>query len=174
MLVYLYLQKSNSMPNTSFIRFTLYFICGLFILSCKSKVATNEPNPYIFANTSGIISKTDPIKVIFAGNMVEPKAVGGYITSDAFSISPSVEGKAVWQDEKTLVFKPTKELESTPRKCGCGRVRLSPGRAARCVVRYSGATMSTILRLRRWSKLTMPSARANNVSSLPRPTLLPA
>ena len=112
MLVYLYLQKSNSMPNTSFIRFTLYFICGLFILSCKSKVATNEPNPYIFANTSGIISKTDPIKVIFAGNMVEPKAVGGYITSDAFSISPSVEGKAVWQDEKTLVFKPTKELES--------------------------------------------------------------
>ncbi|HRG42952.1 MAG TPA: Ig-like domain-containing protein [Saprospiraceae bacterium] len=100
------------MPNTSFIRFTLYFICGLFILSCKSKVPTNEPNPYIFANTSGIISKTDPIKVIFAGNMVEPKAVGGYITSGAFSISPSVEGKAVWQDEKTLVFKPTKELES--------------------------------------------------------------
>ncbi|MCO6460143.1 MAG: hypothetical protein J5I59_01965 [Saprospiraceae bacterium] len=78
----------------------------LFISSCKKDPDKSQPNPYIFANTSGIISKTAPIKVVFTGNMIDPNSVGGYVSAAAFSISPKVEGTALWQDEKTMVFQP--------------------------------------------------------------------
>jgi uncharacterized protein YfaS (alpha-2-macroglobulin family) len=100
------------MFNKQFLSYTfiLLLVCTLF--SCKKAKINAEKNPYVFANTSGVISKNQPIKVVFANNMVEKKSVGGYVESDAFTISPSVEGKAIWQDEKTLIFKPTESLES--------------------------------------------------------------
>ena len=100
------------MFNKQFLSYTfiLLLVCTLF--SCKKAKINAEKNPYVFANTSGVISKNQPIKVVFANNMVEKKSVGGYVESDAFTISPSVEGKAIWQDEKTLIFKPTESFES--------------------------------------------------------------
>ncbi len=84
------------------------FAFGLFFVSCKKETTkVDKKNPYIFANTSGVISRNQSVKVVFTDNMVEPKAVGGFVSSDAYSVSPSVNGKAVWQDEKTIVFTPT-------------------------------------------------------------------
>ena len=90
--------------------FILFVFCAFF--SCKKSKPTTEKNPFVFANTSGLISKTQPVKIVFANNMVDKKAIGGYVESDAFSITSSVEGKAVWQDEKTLIFKPAEAFES--------------------------------------------------------------
>jgi len=90
----------------------LLLLTFTFFLSCKKSRPVSEKNPYIFANTSGMISKAQPLRVVFANNMVEPRAVGGFVQSDAFSISPSVEGRAVWQDEKTIIFQPTDQFVS--------------------------------------------------------------
>ena len=81
-------------------------------LACKKNTESNEKNPFIYANTSGVISRKQPVKVVFADNMVDSKSVGGFVASGAVSVSPSVKGNAVWQDEKTIVFTPMDEFVS--------------------------------------------------------------
>jgi len=66
---------------------------------------------YVYAYTSGVISKVAPIKVRFTQAVVEEERVGT-VAKEILQINPSVAGQAVWQDAQTLVFKPQNNFKS--------------------------------------------------------------
>jgi len=89
----------------------LALLTGLF--ACKSdrraKPMPESANAYVYAYTSGTISKASPVRVRFASAVAEE--VGS--EADAFiNFSPSVAGQAVWEDEQTLRFEPETYFES--------------------------------------------------------------
>lgn len=66
---------------------------------------------YISSYTAGVISSGSPIRIIFAKDVAELDLVG----KDAgklFSFKPSVSGKAVWLDMRTVEFTPENRLTS--------------------------------------------------------------
>ncbi|MEO7174239.1 MAG: MG2 domain-containing protein, partial [Saprospiraceae bacterium] len=90
----------------------LYFlsICLLtvFSISCKKK-STEGPlqqaeNPYVFSHTSGVLSRGSTVQV----TLIDPAIDKNLIGTDAsaiLSLDPSVKGKAIWLDERTISFK---------------------------------------------------------------------
>ncbi len=69
---------------------------------------------YISAYTSGYIPKNSEITVKLTRPVGAAKP-GKEIETGVFSFKPSLKGKAVWSDEKTIIFKPAKPLESGER-----------------------------------------------------------
>jgi hypothetical protein len=68
-------------------------------------------NPFVYAYTSGVISKTDPIRVRFAQNVAQPDEIGQEAPG-VISLSPGVKGKITWEDASTLRLEPNQELSS--------------------------------------------------------------
>ncbi len=66
----------------------------------------------VAAYPQGELSRKDPIKVRFAHNMVPPSQLGQALSVSPFNFEPSIEGKAYWEDVRTLVFTPAKALNS--------------------------------------------------------------
>jgi len=66
---------------------------------------------YISSYTSGIISRKSEIKVRFAKNIEGVKA-GERLSGEVFSFSPKIDGTTIWEDQRTLVFKPSAYLLS--------------------------------------------------------------
>ena len=95
-------------------RNTILMIALLFFtISCKKKpVTTSAENPYIFANSGGLISKREPVRIVFTEKMVDAKAVGGYVESGVVTTSPALEGKAIWTDDHTIEFTPDDSFKS--------------------------------------------------------------
>ncbi len=93
-------------------------IIGLlsFVVSCKSDRRTastlTDLNPYIYAYTSGVISKSEPVVVRFAQEVVPADEVGKPVARGIFSIAPNVSGSAYWEDERTLRFEPESNFRS--------------------------------------------------------------
>ncbi len=67
---------------------------------------------YISSHTDGVVSKASTIFVTFNDQMVADSLVGIDIEKAIIKLSPHVEGICVWQDNKTLLFKPNHYLES--------------------------------------------------------------
>ncbi len=83
--------------------------------SCKTKkelLVSVDPifSQYIESYTSGVISKTGSIKIKLAENTATTHALGEVSDKDLFDFSPSVKGKAVWLDARTIEFQPTENL----------------------------------------------------------------
>ncbi|MDD4847255.1 MAG: MG2 domain-containing protein, partial [Bacteroidales bacterium] len=55
--------------------------------------------------TSGMIVENEPLQVRFCSGITLKKQMGEDISSDAFSIDPSVKGKAYWIDQQTIGFR---------------------------------------------------------------------
>ncbi len=87
----------------------------LFLSACGHKnkeVSTlTKVNPFVYAYTSGVISKAAPIRVRFATNAA-PSGSIGKSADDVISFSPSIPGVAKWEDARTLKFQPNQDLES--------------------------------------------------------------
>lgn len=89
---------------------------SLLTISCQDNSTTPpDINPefrqYISAFTSGVISKSDHIRIRLA--TPHPHAVpGGEVDDDLFSFSPRIKGSATWIDEQTIDYAPEKPLES--------------------------------------------------------------
>jgi alpha-2-macroglobulin len=66
--------------------------------------------PYIGAFTSGKVSRQSTIKIRLNENAVEETQVGVALSENPFTFEPSIEGKAVWIDARTLQFEPAKPL----------------------------------------------------------------
>ncbi len=66
---------------------------------------------YVEAYTTGVVSKTASIRVQLATNSATTHTVGQPVTDQLFDFSPSVKGKAVWVDARTVQFTPEKNLE---------------------------------------------------------------
>ncbi len=69
-----------------------------------------QPTPEVVsAHTKGAISTRDPIAVMFRRDVVEPDAVGTE-ANGILSFTPAIDGKAVWETPRKLVFTPAKPL----------------------------------------------------------------
>lgn len=67
---------------------------------------------FISAYTDGVISSNSTFTISLAQDVVEFDQVGQEADASLFSFSPSVSGTAIWQDRRTIRFKPDKRLQS--------------------------------------------------------------
>lgn len=89
-------------------------VIGLFTGCNKSnKLATVNPafSKYISAYTSGVVSKTNSIKIQLASTANISHTLNETIKENLFHFSPSVSGKSFWIDERTIEFKPDQLLK---------------------------------------------------------------
>lgn len=93
----------------------LAFSLGL-LFSCSQTQRRAAPMPesvsaYVYAHTSGIISKADPIRIRFASAAATDEQIGQEATG-ILQFSPSIAGQAVWEDPQTLRYEPEAPLQS--------------------------------------------------------------
>ena len=94
----------------------LSLITLLLIFNCNRK---HDPKPLnhsvkalIYAYTSGAISKADPIKIRFNDEVISNEQIGSVLKKGVLVFSPSIKGKGIWKDTKTIEFQPTEYLTS--------------------------------------------------------------
>lgn len=92
------------------------FLGILPLSSCKREAeAAKLPDgisEYVYAFTSGVISKGSPIRVRFVNAVVGETEIGETAPSGLINFSPSIAGSASWEDAQTLRFDPADALES--------------------------------------------------------------
>lgn len=97
---------------------TLAFFIFLLLLSqaCQEKSAAvrtvADVSSYVYAYTAGVVSKSTPIRVRFTKEVVAQDKVGQTVAKNLYDFSPKVAGKAVWEDNRTILFEPEGYLES--------------------------------------------------------------
>ena len=105
------------LPHSPKFRFPLFLLALLLIVSSCKKNREAEPlndavSSYLYAYTSGTISKASPIRVVFTQAAVGAEEVGSDAPANLISFSPAVEGSATWENENTLLFEPGAHLAS--------------------------------------------------------------
>ncbi|MEZ5043575.1 MAG: MG2 domain-containing protein [Saprospiraceae bacterium] len=98
--------------------FALFFVaCSILVIlpSCKKENRARQMpesvNAYVYAYTSGVISRANPIRVRFASAVATPEEIGQE-ANGILSFSPAIAGKASWEDQMTLRFDPETPLPS--------------------------------------------------------------
>ena len=95
--------------------FYFFSLIGLSLMSCQEKERRGqmpaEVSSFVYAYTSGIISKTDPIRVRFTSSAVGEEEIGS-TAEGIIRFKPDIPGQASWEDDKTLLFEPSKYLKS--------------------------------------------------------------
>ena len=90
----------------------LLFTMLLFACKGKKNLAKIDPefSKYIEAYTSGVISKKNTIRIQLTSDVSTTHTLNETLKDELFDFSPSVTGKAYWTDERTIEFKPDKDL----------------------------------------------------------------
>lgn len=87
-----------------------------FLYGCSSDPEIIEVNPefgkYISGYTSGVISVTDPVRIILADPYQGPLNLSAPLPDDVFSFDPQVAGEAIWINPQTIEFRPAETLNS--------------------------------------------------------------
>ena len=108
------MKTHSRMPlrNISGLVFSMLII---FSSGCKNnkKLVGIDPefSRYIEAYTSGVISKKNTIRIQFTSDVTTTHTLNETLSEELFDFSPSVNGKAYWIDERTIEFKPDRDLE---------------------------------------------------------------
>ncbi len=93
-----------------------FLFLGILLTACNQPRAVKEMptslNAFIYAYTSGEISKAAPIKVIFTSSLISPEKVGTAVEDGVIAFRPRIKGTAVWEDDKTLRFTPEDYLSA--------------------------------------------------------------
>jgi alpha-2-macroglobulin len=99
----------------NFYRFS-FLLAFLVFFSCKqTRIAKEMPtslSAFIYAYTSGEISKAAPIKVRFTSSLIDAEKIGSALDEDIISFRPRIKGKAIWEDDRTIQFTPDDYLEA--------------------------------------------------------------
>ncbi|MFQ5446014.1 MAG: alpha-2-macroglobulin [Saprospiraceae bacterium] len=90
----------------------LALLTSLSFSSCKKDIVRAKALPeavksYVYAYTSGVISKSSPVRIRFAGAAVSEDKIGTE-DGDVLDFAPSANGTAIWEDDHTLRFEPKK------------------------------------------------------------------
>ena len=67
---------------------------------------------YISSFTSGTVSSGSTIRIVLSSDVLDSASVGQETSVKLFSFSPSVNGKTVWLDRRTVEFTPANRLIS--------------------------------------------------------------
>ena len=93
------------------------FVIGMFLIilqACNKEKKFIEIDPafgqYIEAYTSGTVSKTAAIRIKLSSDASTTHPMGEVVDKELFSFSPSVKGKAIWTDARTIEFQPAGNL----------------------------------------------------------------
>ena len=92
-------------------------VAGVFYYqSAKSKsTAAAGINPafgeYISSYTSGVVNSGSPIRIVLASEAIDSTSLGE-TSVNLFDFSPSIKGKTVWLDNRTIEFRPASRLLS--------------------------------------------------------------
>ena len=106
------------MMKTSFLssRHLVVVLMALSVVACKrtmvAKKMTKTMAAFVYAYTSGTISRETPVRVRLTSGIVKPEEVGKNVENGIFSLTPSVSGTAIWEDPQTIRFTPEKEFAS--------------------------------------------------------------
>jgi alpha-2-macroglobulin len=88
----------------------------LLLSNCQNSIRNDAfyegLSQYVYAYTSGSIDRSDAIRFRFVNPAIRTDQVGQAVPAELFSLSPKVAGKAVWEDERTIVFRPAEKLPS--------------------------------------------------------------
>ncbi|MEO1626679.1 MAG: MG2 domain-containing protein, partial [Bacteroidota bacterium] len=98
----------------------LLVLFGLMGLSaCKTdqraKPIPPEVNSYVYAYTSGTISRAAPIRLQFTQPVANPSTIGSDLPKGILSVTPSFAGKARWEDDRTILLEPDEVLQTNQR-----------------------------------------------------------
>ena len=103
-------------PNVPFARLILFGLMALSVVSCKRNLAakkmTQNMAAYVYAFTSGTISREQPVRIRFTSSIIKTEDIGKTVESGVFNINPSVSGSAIWEDQQTIRFTPEKGFSS--------------------------------------------------------------
>lgn len=66
---------------------------------------------YIAAYTSGTISREATVRIRFTSDVAQEKEINTTVKKELFEFSPSVDGRAVWVDTRTVEFRPSESLQ---------------------------------------------------------------
>ena len=116
-------NSSNHTNMKKYNHFLRIFLLTIFVLtgffSCKNNsqpvIAEKMPPSlasYIYAYTSGTISKVDAIKIRFVQPMVDKEKIGQNVPSGLLKFSPNIKGTTNWENEQTLIFTPEEQMNS--------------------------------------------------------------
>ncbi|HEY9046723.1 MAG TPA: MG2 domain-containing protein [Ohtaekwangia sp.] len=67
---------------------------------------------YITSYTAGVIPSGSTLRIILANDAVDSSLIGQESSVKLFSLSPSVSGKTIWLDRRTVEFRPESRLTS--------------------------------------------------------------
>ena len=67
---------------------------------------------YITSYTAGVISSGSTVRIILANDAVDSSFIGQESSVSLFSFHPSLKGKTVWLDKRTIEFKPEGRMSS--------------------------------------------------------------
>ena len=85
-------------------------VASLTLVACKRKISvksmTKSMAAYIYAYSSGTLSRDQPVRVRFTAPLIQLEEVGKAVDNGVFSLNPVVKGQAVWEDAQTLKFTP--------------------------------------------------------------------
>jgi alpha-2-macroglobulin len=85
-------------------------VASLTLVACKRKISvksmTKSMAAYIYAYSSGTLSRDQPVRVRFTAPLIQLEEVGKAVDNGVFSMNPAVKGQAVWEDAQTLKFTP--------------------------------------------------------------------
>ena len=103
--------------NQLFSTLSVFLLILLIPLSSCKHQRSAAPVPesiksYVYAYTSGTINKTAPIRVRFIDAQIDDTQIGGKIQKGIFNLSPSVDGNAIWEDKRTILFEPSELMTS--------------------------------------------------------------
>ena len=116
----------NRIPYLS--RLAILFLTFSLLLSgCQKKrqdvSSVAGINPYVFAYTSGMISRVDPIRIELNQTMIEAEDIGTELSGTVLQFSPKIKGTLSWEDRRTLRFTPDEPLASATTFTGTLDVR---------------------------------------------------
>ena len=121
------MMKANRSFWGVFALFFLSFSLFLTQTGCKRNLTARKMSPsmaaYVYAYTSGIISKEAPIRVRFTAPLVAADKVGKAVDGGVFSLTPSVSGDAVWEDAQTIRFTPKTSLDAKTAYLGTVKIK---------------------------------------------------
>lgn len=108
-------SKLSALRNFFVFKSILFLSLISLFYSCNTKkelLVNIDPaySQYIERYTSGVISKTSSIKIKLAENTATTHALGEVSDKNIFEFSPSVKGKTVWLDARTIEFQPAENL----------------------------------------------------------------
>ncbi len=122
----LHFKANNLVIMMKTIRFP--FLAVLFLtlaVACSTKKANKNSalaGNYVYAYTSGAVSKTAAVRVRFTNPVCALDMVGKPVPSGIFSLTPSLKGQAKWEDTNTLVFQPEEALAAKATYVGALRL----------------------------------------------------